>query len=453
MQSLSISGLICLVAAANATLAQGKYNQKPNFDFSITSFQSAPALVQKQTRPHIEASNNAQSCRKSRDAKTQASIVAQSVSSRTDVRTLVMEIVPRDLQVRFNEAPWQCVASLIKNPQQRCRYQAKAPWEFDKTYLKSPAQCIDGAFTTESVGKIIQTIFCGAHKNSANRRLDKLQRPIAGLTNVANDELPCPSTSESPMSSCGPRRVALLAKNKEICTRGVPHTETASGTTQTTATATPPFNPASPVPSSTGSYSLEFHPYQPKKWEGVSVQDALRETIKQPLHPTDLMVGFIYVFWDVKHFGMVKIGRTNNLEQRLKKWNSKCKRQHKYHTELPEIPHVSRVERLIHMELKQQRRLRGCDSCETNHNEWFEVSETHAVKVFEKWQQWIAQKPYELDAGSGRWVLRPGLLDSLSQLCEPVLLPPLAESKQRRPPRRSSRLVNQQKRDRGSWSI
>lgn len=156
-----------------------------------------------------------------------------------------------------------------------------------------------------------------------------------------------------------------------------------------------------PVPLSTLSYSLEFSPYLPKKWEGITTQDALREIITQPLKPTDLKQGFIYIFWDVKNFGMVKIGRTKDLKQRLHQWDSDCKREHKHHTELPMISHVSRIESLIHMELKQQRRLRRCEECDKTHKEWFEVSETQAVMVFKKWEQWIVQDPYALDRESG----------------------------------------------------
>ena len=122
---------------------------------------------------------------------------------------------------------------------------------------------------------------------------------------------------------------------------------------------------------------------------------------------------------------MLKIGRTNDLERRLKEWNQDCGRTHAYHPaivrgELPEIPHVSRVERLIHLELKDCRKQRFCANCNKNHQEWFKVAYALALEVFQKWQKWIVQKPYALDARTGEWVLRPEMMDTLSQVCQPV---------------------------------
>jgi hypothetical protein len=43
-----------------------------------------------------------------------------------------------------------------------------------------------------------------------------------------------------------------------------------------------------------------------------------------------------------------------------------------------------------------------------------------ALKVFQKWQDWITQEPYMFDVRTGEWVLRPDMMETLSQVCEPV---------------------------------
>ncbi len=145
-------------------------------------------------------------------------------------------------------------------------------------------------------------------------------------------------------------------------------------------------------------FRLHFTLYLPKKWVRWAVQDALREIIMQPLNPTDMRDGFIYMFRDVENNDMIKIRYTGSLQQRLKKRNSDCKRKHKYLTQLPKIPHVSRVERLMHIELMHCRKERRCESCNRSHREWFEVSERQAFQVFEKWRRWIVTEPYTLHA-------------------------------------------------------
>jgi len=449
-QSASIQPLICVVDEANSAAAQGRCDPGPTFNFSATSIQFVPALVHKKTKAHARINNNDKSDQPSQGAKQQTGVISQTILFQSTVRSRLEEIVPLDLQMRLENFPLQCAASLVKDPQKRCSSKAKAPKDWDPNYVRSLTQCIENANWAEGIRKIIQTVFCGTHQNSANRRLDKLQWSAASVSYLANDELLCSSNAEDTTSNYQPHDAATPKEKRDRRTRGVPPTETRPFTAQATIRTRIARSSTRPVLHLTRSYSLEFFPYQSKKWESKPVQDALREIITRPLSSKDLEDGFIYVFWDVKHFGIVKIGRTNDLQRRLKEWDRRCKRKHVYHTTLPMIPHVARIERLIHMELKQYRRSRRCLSCEKSHNEWFEVTEKHTVNVFQKWQQWIDQKPYELDAELNQWTLRQGMLASIPQLCEPVLVPAIAESKQKRRPRKSSRLSNQQKRDDGS---
>jgi hypothetical protein len=57
------------------------------------------------------------------------------------------------------------------------------------------------------------------------------------------------------------------------------------------------------------------------------------------------------------------------------------------------VPHAHRVERLIHIELAEQRVMKKCDSCGSNHREWFEVEASReGVKrvdeVVKRWVDW-----------------------------------------------------------------
>jgi predicted GIY-YIG superfamily endonuclease len=171
------------------------------------------------------------------------------------------------------------------------------------------------------------------------------------------------------------------------------------------------------------SVSPNFTPYQPQKTMNLTVSSALHQKATSPLGARDQTSGFIYLFWDKQYFGMVKIGYTKDLTERLKSWNRDCKREHVYHSSRKSqanMSHVHRVEQLIHTELKEYRRRRKCEGCGKMHKEWFNVAEVHAVKVARKWREWILQEPYAQDADSGQWVIRPEMLDSLERMCEPL---------------------------------
>lgn len=165
--------------------------------------------------------------------------------------------------------------------------------------------------------------------------------------------------------------------------------------------------------------------YHPDKSNDCTLALVLKATVQKPLTNQDLKSGFIYMFWDQKHFGMIKIGRTNDLARRLKEWNRDCKVTHHYHRtpqdgEPVNIPHVQRIEKLMHLELGNYHKKRICAGCGRTHIEWFDISAEKAKQVYQKWQDWIMQKPYAQD-DSGNWVIRPEMLESLSEVCTPVV--------------------------------
>ncbi len=61
------------------------------------------------------------------------------------------------------------------------------------------------------------------------------------------------------------------------------------------------------------------------------------------------------------------------------------------------IRHMHRVERLIHAELVQQSMmLQGCPQMRVKHEchgEWFDIDDRHAIKVIERWSDWIMTAP------------------------------------------------------------
>jgi hypothetical protein len=170
--------------------------------------------------------------------------------------------------------------------------------------------------------------------------------------------------------------------------------------------------------------------WQPKITEGLTVAKALEKKIKKPLSKSDEQnspTGYIYIFWKAGQFGKVKIGRTKNLDVRLKGWQ-KCDPSHTYHKTTSEegdpimVPHVHRVEALIHIELKEFRRKQKCNVCKgaPEHDEWFEVDVEHAKRVLQKWQSWILQEPYAPD---GKWTIHPEMVDTVQEVCQPVPIP------------------------------
>jgi hypothetical protein len=351
-------------------------------------------------------------------------------------------IVPISIQSRAIENPGKCVASFIKRPHERCT--AKGPGAEIDIISRKLSKCDIEDDPTEFLGyieQLVQAAMCRRHQNSAlsSERHKKLTDLVARFSYLKDVELAefqawidaitssDPSARvQTPTVHISPKKVHS-AVSKTVKTRNIPATPSAAQSSLATASLKEQV------------YLHGFTAYQPKHTQGLSVSAALLEEIVKPLTPTALKYGFIYIFWEAPQFGAVKIGRTNDLARRLKEWNRNCKRKHMYHPasqrgELSQIPHVSRIEQLIHIELKDCRKQRWCGDCGKTHKEWFGVEETLVTRIFRKWHDWIVQKPYALDEGTEKWVLRPEMMDTLAQVCEPVAgvekqLPPLRRAR------------------------
>jgi hypothetical protein len=356
--------------------------------------------------------------------------------ARSTFGKLLEQITPHDLHARIAREPRSCVASLVKNASKRCT-KSKGSFRDISGILKKLATCKSQenySGMLSHIEELVDSVMCGTHWNTvlkqlkAGSRMAQLRSRVEDITRMKEVD-----------------RSTLTRWVDAICDLDAPVDHVSE--LHPIATNTKPVVQPKPIakprvraPANKVivrfSLSSGFLPYEPKKTENLSVFDALYEQAASPLTPRALTTGFIYLYWDKAFFGKVKIGYTNDLARRLEEWKRECNPENAYHSgseSRVEMPHVFRVEQLIHTELKGYRLKRKCDGCGKMHKEWFEANEVHVVKVLKKWRDWMLQGPYVYDKVSGQWVLRPEMLDSLEQMCEPL---PLEVSMQK--PRRKS---------------
>jgi hypothetical protein len=336
--------------------------------------------------------------------------------------------IPIAIQSRVMEQQGKCVASPVGKPHERC--SRRIPEARVDAVSRKLSRCnveLDPSGFLGLIKELIQATMCRLHQNSAlsMTRQKKLKDLVAGFARLSDVELTEFQAWVDAITLRGPVEIPMKhtsqentqsAASKTLEIRRVPVAPLAPNSSLATTTS---------VPLKKQAYLAGFEAYRPKHIQDLSVSDALRQELMKPLGSSASKDGFIYVFWEAPHFGAVKIGRTNNLATRLARWNSDCKRKHTYHPasqrgELSEIPHVHRIERLIHIELKDSRWQRWCERCERNHREWFDVGETLVTQIFRKWHDWIMQEPYALNATTKKWELKPEMIDTLDQVCEPV---------------------------------
>lgn len=334
---------------------------------------------------------------------------------------LLEQMLPRGINARLTDRPNTCVSTIFSQKKgmagkmKRCSREHHHRINALKVVVDAIRSCIGSRDYTripDHIENIIQAVMCIHHqetllrKNTANSRIKALGKLI--------DDLP----------RCQPKLADMFEEWLRVIVE--------IGTPGPAPLQLRDARIASPLPMT------KTTPYHARLSDDCELTRALTVQVHKPLKKEDRKYGFIYMFWDQQTFGMIKIGRTVNLEQRLKNWNTQCKTTHQYHQTLKdgeplEIPHVQRIEKLMHIELGNYRRKRICDGCSQKHIEWFDISAEKAKEVYQKWQDWIIQKPYAEDGG-GNWVIRPEMLDSLSQVCRPVVF---SESKKVPRPRTS----------------
>ena len=422
----------------NPTAAQAGYNRNPEFNFGSipaakTSIRSHRATVVTQKHAKNESKVNTKNSCVAPTSVNNDPPRAWNTSKLT--HDILDHIVPLNIHSRILEHPEKCVASIVTKPGERCK--SKRRGSSINAIIGKLSRCnveLDLKRFLQHIDQLVEAAMCGTHLNSARakKRQEKLNHLVNDFTELSYEDR---AEFQSWMDTIAPRdlhtgaptpmaRVSRVDNTAAIQTFETPEEPTLPSMKQDT--------PASDARKQ--SPLSKFQDYQPKITKNKSISSALLEEITQPLKPSALKDGFIYVFWDKEHFGKVKIGRTNNLKRRLEEWNKDCNREHMYHPVsrregLQMMPHVSRIERLIHLELKECRKQRYCSSCNKNHTEWFDVGEALVTEIYNKWKEWIMRKPYALDVVSGKWMLRPEMVETLEQVCTPVCLvekkPPL----------------------------
>lgn len=444
------------VSKAAAAAAQGHFDLNPSFEFSG----SPKAVAKKQSSTTYNQSQQTSAIKlESPDdgIETQPKTKTSKVNSKS-FEAMLNQIVPLNIHSRLKEAPSQCVASLIKDPDRRCVYKHNGPKEDTEeifTHLLRYRE--EGKYSKfpEQIEKLVKVVMCRPHQKAAlvgaddGRRMKELRKLTSAYSEASKEDLAIFKKWETAILNPNtPPNPPKAEMNHESQTKGKlvksPSSPQARKTNNPTIIAI--------------SFSHQFERWQPRWSRGLSPTAALLEYISKPLTPTDEKDGYIYIFWDKAHFGKVKIGRTNDLQRRLKEWNRTCKREHNYHGESKaggyiEIPHVNRIENLMHIELKEYREKRKCEGCGKPHDEWFNISEVQAIKVLEKWEKWILQKPYKIDPVSGKWRVASKMKKTLEEVCEDLPMEADAETKQAKPRRKSEGVRGGKKKRAARWTM
>ncbi|KAF2629003.1 hypothetical protein BU25DRAFT_324402, partial [Macroventuria anomochaeta] len=424
--------LLQAVGNESTSKFQIQYNPVPSIDFlSIPKSHSNSANITKResegTEPQV----------KTETTKTR-SVIADTPrpnSRYKGLQAVLEHITPSEIHARLNDDPKLCVASYVRVPNERCICKVQKQLTSDHKILNTVSSCIEkGDYATlpEYLEQLAEVVLCGNHRKvallqpKAKSRIAKLRDFIFNL----------PQASKADLST-------FRAWTMALANRGLPLPVDCSAREDSPSVVPPKTNTTAAFSGNTTSNLPGFLPYKPTRMSDLAIAKAVKKMIAKPLTATDMKDGFIYIFWDKGTFGMVKIGRTNDLERRLKEWN-RCKSTHSYHKssrdgDLRKVPHVQRIERLMQIELVNNRKTRACDTCVKTkmHKEWFDVSEAKAVEVFQKWRNWILQEPYAED-DKGQWVIRPEMLETIPENCK--LEPEEAQSLRIRPRNVKNRL-------------
>ena len=187
----------------------------------------------------------------------------------------------------------------------------------------------------------------------------------------------------------------------------------------------------------------------------LTVPQLIRQVLEQPLGKGTgyQNPGYVYIYWNPGKFGYVKIGHTTRTtEERLSEWNrGNCGHDAEEYKDITlpcqRVPHVHRVERLVLAELRDFRlKELNCPCGAKEHQEWFDILVSHAVKVRRKWEDFMLQREHYEPKAGGEFLQNTVSKDELDKLCQPLEIekpppPPKAERLSRQHGlRRSERL-------------
>lgn len=85
------------------------------------------------------------------------------------------------------------------------------------------------------------------------------------------------------------------------------------------------------------------------------------------------------------------------------------------------VPCAHFVLKLVHTELTDYQLHFKCKKHSVTHRGFFYVSKNHAMRVIQKWRQWMLQDPYMRNA-DGRLELKPPFKAQIAEICRPLAM-------------------------------
>ncbi|RAO65856.1 uncharacterized protein BHQ10_001868 [Talaromyces amestolkiae] len=330
-------------------------------------------------------------------------------------------ILPVKIREWLEEDTHHCLALTTQN--RRCKRIHETSHPKMIQYLDSMAT-LKSSELPKCLNDMISTALCSTtHKRMAREELEKWMVDIEKLCDIHADMKESTSVSAD-------YRLLALANYLDILSggKGLPPR-------QNIVSSSAKVEESDHSITSLGDYRLlqYFKPYIPKYLQKLSVSEALEGLLLKPLTGKKEIgdTGIIYIYWQPSNFGHLKIGYTTQaFEKRMKEWIKRCNKTMEIYypsrddaQKIIAVDHVYRVEKLIHLELKNLRKIeKNCPGCGKNHDEWFECSRDLAVAVVRKWMDWMRESPYEeRQSGSSKeWVLKAEQRSKLKDLSEPM---------------------------------
>lgn len=341
-----------------------------------------------------------------------------SINEEELIRKSLSKIMPLEIRQRLAEDTSHCSARTAQGLRCKRRHHA------DRKYIVQSLQSLTTLKSSEifhCIEGLIEGAFCSSpHQRVAKKELQSWEKDFDKLSKIRDPKHHFSLQDYRLLALV--RWISLLGKEEVVRSDSesppLPKAET---------------DGSSDVPTVLNLIQ-DFRPYVTKKRTGA-VADELKKLLIRPLLRSEIKnQGFMYIFWQPGNFGHLKIGWSGDVRRRLASWSRQCKKTiEAYYPNLPQkgnkdaedlqpVPHICRVEALVHMELKNCRKIENnCPGCSKSHKEWFEIPERIAIEVVRKWMDWMRTLPYEKRSigGEDQWVLKDEQVQRLNELSRP----------------------------------
>jgi hypothetical protein len=330
---------------------------------------------------------------------------------------LLSRIIPLEIRQRLKEDCEHCPAWTTKD--KRCQKSRRTNMQDFFLVLEEWKSDTSGEIDN-FIQDLIEVVLCPLHQKVAAKKLQEVLL-LSGKLSTTRDS----KSQRTVQSSC---HIALLnwirtlKGEEDIPIPGV------QASIRDKVEITLPVVTMSKIDN-----IQKFVAYTAKRNDGKSTYQVLEKLITRPLNKSEIQhSGFMYMFWQPGNFGYLKIGRTKDIERRLRQWEKGCQKQIYSYFPTDEqledkigVQHIYRVEALVHAELRDKRqREQSCPGCHRNHIEWFEVFNETAKAIVRKWMNWMRKSPYVkryTNKGKLEWVLDDDeeRIGKLEDLCTP----------------------------------